>query len=125
MAKGKKTIRQDFAFFQALLKFSTDNRGAIRKGYKQLSKQFLDFNDPELRTDAFLRKPQFEALEIYVFLKKCGDNARAHQLFQQGPGMKVCSQTSRQPAVTARGRVRCCRSWSWKAKSNIRQSSPS
>lgn len=83
MAKGKKTIRQDFAFFQALLKFYTDNRGTIRKGYKQLSKQVLDFNDPELRTDAFLRKPQFEALEIYVFLKEFGDNAHVHQLFQQ------------------------------------------
>jgi len=83
MAKGKKTIRQDFAFFQALLKFYTNNRGTIRKGYKQLSKQVLDFNDPELRTDAFLRQPQFEALEIYVFLKEFGDNAHVHQLFQQ------------------------------------------
>jgi SNF2 family DNA or RNA helicase len=36
-----------------------------------------------LRTDAFLRKPQFEALEIYVFLKEFGDNAHVHQLFQQ------------------------------------------
>ncbi|KUR72643.1 type III restriction endonuclease [Novosphingobium fuchskuhlense] len=83
MAKGKKTIRQDFAFFQALLKFYTENRGTIRKRYKQLSKQVLDFNDPELRTDAFLRKPQFEALEIYIFLKEFGDNAHVHQLFQQ------------------------------------------
>jgi len=83
MAKGKKTIRQDFAFFQALLKFYADNRGPIRKRYKQLSKQVLDFNDPELRTDAFLRKPQFEALEIYIFLKEFGDNAHVHQLFQQ------------------------------------------
>ena len=83
MGKGKKTIRQDFAFFQALLNFYTINRGTIRKGYKQLSKQVLDFNDPELRTDAFLRKPQFEALEIYVFLKEFGDNAHVHQLFQQ------------------------------------------
>lgn len=83
MAKGKKTVRQDFAFFQALLKFYTDNRGTIRKRYKQLSKQILDFNDPDLRMDAFLRKPQFEALEIYVFLKEFGDNAHVHELFQQ------------------------------------------
>lgn len=83
MSKGKKTIRQDFAFFQALLKFYTDNRGTIRKSYKQLSKQFLDFNDPDLRTEAFLRRPQFEALEIYVFLKEFGGNAHVHQLFQQ------------------------------------------
>lgn len=83
MAKAKKTVRQDFAFFQALLKFYADNRGRIRQRYKQLSKQLLDFNDPELRTDTFLRKPQFEALEIYVFLKEFADNAHVHQLFQQ------------------------------------------
>jgi len=83
MAKAKKTVRQDFAFFQALLKFYADNRGRIRQHYKQLSKQLLDFNDPELRTDAFLRKPQFEAFEIYVFLKEFADNAHVHELFQQ------------------------------------------
>ena len=65
MAKTKKkTIREEFAFFQALLNFHTDHKGTIRKRYKQLTKQFLDFNDPDLRADAFLRQPQFEALEI-------------------------------------------------------------
>ena len=83
MAKAKRAVRQDFAFFQALLKFYTDNRGRIRQRYKQLTKQILDFNDPELRADAFLRKPQFEALEIYVFLKEFSNNAHVHQLFQQ------------------------------------------
>lgn len=83
MAKGKKTVRQDFAFFQALRKFYTDNRGRIRPRYKQLTKQILDFNDPDLRRDAFLRRPQFEALEMYVFLKEFGGNAHVHQLFQQ------------------------------------------
>lgn len=83
MAKAKKTVRQDFAFFQALLKFYSDNRGRIRQSYKQLTKQILDFNDPVLRTDAYLRKPQFEALEIYVFLKEFGDNTHVHQLFHQ------------------------------------------
>lgn len=83
MPKGKKAVRQDFAFFQALLKFYADNRGRIRQRYKQLTKQILDFNDPDLRTDAFLRRPQFEALEIYVFLKEFGSNAHVHELFAQ------------------------------------------
>jgi type III restriction enzyme len=83
MAKAKKTIRQDFAFFQVLLNFYAENRSRIRHRYKQLTKQYLDFNDPELRSDAFLRQPQFEALEIYVFLKEFGENRHVHQLFQQ------------------------------------------
>ena len=82
MPRGKKTVRQDFAFFQALLNFYTDNKGTIRRRYKQLTKQFLDFNDPELRSDAFLRQPQFEALEIYVFLKEFGNNRHVHDLFR-------------------------------------------
>ncbi|RAN39066.1 DEAD/DEAH box helicase family protein [Hyphomonas sp. GM-8P] len=83
MSKGKKTIRQDFAFFQALLNFYADNKGTIRRRYKQLTKQFLDFNDPELRSDAYLRQPQFEALEIYVFLKEFGENRHVHDLFRE------------------------------------------
>lgn len=83
MAKVKKAVRQDFAFFQALLKFYIDNRGRIRQRYKQLTKQILDFNDPDLRTDAYLRRPQFEALEIYVFLKEFSSNAHVHELFEQ------------------------------------------
>ena len=83
MPKGKRTIRQDFAFFQALLNFYADNKGAIRRRYKQLTKQYLDFNDPELRSDAFLRQPQFEALEIYVFLKEFGENRHVHDLFSE------------------------------------------
>ncbi len=83
MPKGSKTIRQDFAFFQALLNFYADNSGMIRRRYKQLTKQFLDFNDPELRSDAYLRQPQFEALEIYVFLKEFGNNRHVHELFRE------------------------------------------
>jgi hypothetical protein len=83
MAKGKKAVRQDFAFFRALLKFYADNRGRIRQRYRQLTKQILDFNDPDLRTEAFLRRPQFEALEIYVFLKEFASNAHVHELFEQ------------------------------------------
>jgi hypothetical protein len=85
MAKGarkaKKTIQQDFAFFHALLNFHTQNKGRIRQHFKQLTKQVLDFNNRELRQDAFLRQPQYEALEIYVFLKEFGQNRHVHQLF--------------------------------------------
>lgn len=78
----KKTVKQDFAFFHALHHFILGNKGTIRRKYRQLTKHILDFNDPELRTDAFLRRPQFEAFETYVFLKEFAENKAVHELFQ-------------------------------------------
>ena len=51
----------------------------IRRHFRDLSKKFLDFNDPE--SGAFLRQPQFEALEMYVFIKEYLDNRHVHQIF--------------------------------------------
>ena len=82
MAKQAKKIKQDFAFFQALWNFYSKNKKGVRKSYRQLTRHLLDFNDPELRADAFLRPPQFEAFEIYVFLKEFGQNNHVHELFK-------------------------------------------
>ena len=80
MARNRRTqINIDFAFFTYLRIFYTENRGRIRNRYRDLSKKFLDFNDPE--SGAFLRQPQFEALEMYVFLKEYLDNRHVHQIF--------------------------------------------
>ncbi|WP_422137705.1 type III restriction endonuclease [Endozoicomonas sp. ALC020] len=70
------------AFYVHLLSFYKQNRGAIRKHYKNLTKVFLDYNDSEKRADAFLRTPQFEALEMYVFLKEFLDNQPVYKLFE-------------------------------------------
>ena len=72
-------INLDFAFFTYLRIFYTENRGRIRTHFRDLTKKFLDFNDPE--SGAFLRQPQFEALEIYVFIKEYLDNRHVHQIF--------------------------------------------
>ncbi|WP_295512853.1 DEAD/DEAH box helicase family protein [uncultured Sulfitobacter sp.] len=80
---AKKKINQDFAFFNALYHFVQTNKGRVRQKYRKLSKHLLDFNDPDLRTDAYLRRPQFEALEMYVFLKEFGENRHVHQLFKE------------------------------------------
>ena len=69
----------DFTFFTYLRIFYTENRGRIRNHFRDLSKKFLDFNDPE--SGAFLREPQFEALEMYVFLKEYISNRHVHQIF--------------------------------------------
>ena len=76
--KGQK-IDLNFAFFTYLRHFYTENRGRIRNHYRELTKKFIDFNDPA--SGAFLRQPQFEALEMYVFLKEYLDNRHVHEIF--------------------------------------------
>ncbi|MBD2682655.1 MULTISPECIES: TnsA endonuclease N-terminal domain-containing protein [Nostoc] len=86
MAKARKTsknVNLDFAFFTYLHNFYKANRGIIRNHYRSLTKRFLDYNDPENNSKAFLRQPQFEALEIYVFLKEYLDNAAVHEIFKE------------------------------------------
>ncbi len=75
------SIDLDFAFFSYLHQFYRTQRREIRRHYKDLSKKFLDYNNPENAT-AFLRTPQYEALEMYVFLKEFLDNARVHKIFE-------------------------------------------
>jgi hypothetical protein len=82
MAKKSQAVSVDFLFFHALLKFYHENRGMIRSHYKDLTKKILDYNDPS-RDTAFLRKPQFEAFEMYVFLKEFLGNAKVHDIFEE------------------------------------------
>lgn len=84
MAKRAGTISASlgFAFFQFLWEFYRGNRGAIRTHYKELARKFLDFNNPDKNPKALLRQPQYEALEIYVFLKEFLDNAKVEEIFK-------------------------------------------
>ena len=82
MAKrATRSVDLDFAFFTYLWQFYQENRGRIRQHYRELSRKFLDFNDPT-NTNSFLRQPQFEALEVYIFLKEYLGNQPIHQIFQ-------------------------------------------
>lgn len=81
-AKAEEASLGEFAFFQFLSTFYRQNRGAIRREYRELTKKFLDFNDPDHNPKAFLRTPQFEALEIYVFLKEFLANSRVEDIFK-------------------------------------------
>ena len=72
----------DFAFFHFLWQFYQSNRGTIRSHYKELTRKFLDFNNPEKNPKTFLRQPQYEALEIYVFLKEFLGNAKVEEIFR-------------------------------------------
>lgn len=82
MAKNTQAALGEFAFFQFLWMFYTQNRGTIRKSYRELSKKYLDFNNPDHNPKAFLRTPQYEALEVYVFLKEFLDNKQIEAIFK-------------------------------------------
>ena len=73
--------QEDFAFYQQLKYFYDTNRGKIRSRYNDLTKKFLAYNDKNENPDAFLRLPQFEALEIYVFIKEFMVNPQVYEMF--------------------------------------------
>lgn len=68
--KSSMTFVEDFAFYEQLWNYYISNRGKIRSRYNDLTKKFLAYNDRNENPDAFLRTPQFEALEMYVFIKE-------------------------------------------------------
>lgn len=72
---------ESFAFYNELWLFYRNNRGKIRSRYNDLTRKFLAYNDPTENPKAFLRPPQFEALEMYVFLKEFLDNRQVADIF--------------------------------------------
>lgn len=79
--KSSMTFVEDFAFYEQLWNYYASNRGKIRSRYNDLTKKFLAYNDRNENPDAFLRTPQFEALEMYVFIKEFMNNAHMFQMF--------------------------------------------
>ncbi|MDR1831463.1 MAG: DEAD/DEAH box helicase family protein [Fusobacteriaceae bacterium] len=71
----------NFAFYEQLLMYYKANRRKIRSRYNDLTRKFLAYNDCDENPTAFLRRPQFEALELYVFIKEFLDNAQMFQIF--------------------------------------------
>lgn len=84
MAKrDKPKVLASFSFCDFLWDFYQQNRGKIRSRYNVLTKKFLDFNDKKVTPSAYLRTPQFEALEMYVFIKEFMDNAQVYKIFDE------------------------------------------
>lgn len=80
-ANPQNVAANDFAFFVYLRQFYEQNRGTIHTYFKDLTKKFLAFNHPD-NASAFLRVPQYQALEIYIFLKEFAGNPPLHDLFE-------------------------------------------
>ncbi len=67
-------------FFEVLSQFYRENKGKIWKNYRIPTRKFLEFLDPE--AGGCLRRPQFNAFEIYVFLKEFCQNAPITKVFE-------------------------------------------
>lgn len=80
MAK-KSDFDSSFSFYQQLWYYYQTNRGKIRSRYNDLTRKFLTYNDNEENSSAFLRKPQFEALEMYIFIKEFMRNQQVYEMF--------------------------------------------
>lgn len=83
MAKKQNTFNEEFAFYEQLWFYYEANRGKIRSRYNDLTKKFLAYNDKKENPEAFLRQPQFEALEMYVFIKEFINNAHMFEMFDK------------------------------------------
>jgi hypothetical protein len=81
MANNSTKFIEDFAFYEQIWFYYTTNRGKIRSRYNDLTKKFLAYNDKKETPEAFLRTPQFEALEMYVFIKEFMGNPQVHEMF--------------------------------------------
>ncbi|MBR4196358.1 MAG: hypothetical protein IKQ95_06585 [Synergistaceae bacterium] len=71
----------EFSFYMQLYGFYRHDRKRIRRSYRTLTKKFLAYNDPEENESAFLRRPQFEALSMYIFIKEFMQNAQVYEMF--------------------------------------------
>ena len=83
------------SFFQALRFFYEVNKTTIRRNYNDLTRKYLDYNDRKCNPDAFLRKPQFEALEMYVFIKEYLNNQSVSEIFKDWMEKKGCFSDSK------------------------------
>ena len=84
MAKRNQQVSDNFfSFFEALKQYYESHKGKIRRNYKDISRKYLDYNDPDINPKAFLRRPQFEALEMYVFMKEFLNNQQIYDVFNK------------------------------------------
>lgn len=84
MPRGRTTTATiDFPFYQYLQYFLQTEHKRVYSAFTPLSKKFLNYNNPKENAKAYLRVPQFEALETYIFLKEFCENQKLWQIFEQ------------------------------------------
>lgn len=105
MAKSLKNQAEvEFPFYTYLNLFYAQERRKILSSYKPLTRKFLSFNDPG-EGNAYLRKPQFEALEMYVFLKEFCNNKHLHTIFEDWYYKRNKFENRTEIGTTAKGQL--------------------
>lgn len=97
---------EEFAFYQQLKYYYDTNRGKIRSRYNDLTRKFLAYNDKKENPDAFLRTPQFEALEMYVFIKEFMGNPQVYEMFDDWRNRRDKFSEASYYAVDKGGQIR-------------------
>ena len=99
MAKAKGNAI-DFPFYRIMWQFYSANKKEIRKSYTNLTRTILANAEPSKdNANAFLRKPQYEAFEMYVFLKEYLGNPRLADLFDDWHKNKMVNGANENAAV--------------------------
>lgn len=99
MAK-QKASSIDFPFYRIMWQFYSANKKEIRKSYSNLSRTILANAEPSKdNPNAFLRKPQYEAFEMYVFLKEYLGNPRLADLFDDWHKNKMIESANEKASV--------------------------
>lgn len=96
----------NFSFNQQLWYYYSTNRGKIRSRYNDLTRKFLAYNDSEENPHAFLRKPQFEALEMYVFIKEFMNNKQVYEMFDDWRHKRDCFSDASYYSIDKGGQIR-------------------
>lgn len=95
----------NFSFHEQLWYYYTANRKKIRSRYNDLTRKFLAYNDSAENPNAFLRKPQFEALEMYVFVKEFMGNPQVYQMFDDWRNKRNHFSDASYYSVADRGQI--------------------
>ena len=96
----------NFSFSKQLWLFYDTNRGKIRSRYNVLTRKFLAYNDREDNPSAFLWKPQFEALEMYVFIKEFMNNKQVYEIFDDWRNKRNAFSDASYYAIEKGGQMR-------------------
>ena len=99
MAKTKGN-EIDFPFYRIMWQFYSANKKEIKKSYTNLTRTILANAEPSKdNPNAFLRKPQYEAFEMYVFLKEYLGNPRLADLFDDWHKNKMIESANEKASV--------------------------
>lgn len=99
MAKAKQNTI-DFPFYRIMWQFYESNKKEIKKSYTNFTRTILANAEPSKdNPNKFLRKPQYEAFEIYVFLKEYLGNPRLADLFDDWHKNKMIESANENAGV--------------------------